>query len=271
MKPKYIRVASDLHLEQWTGQTAEFLVKTFVAPDERDAESVLVLAGDISSKFDQLIAFLREIEKRFLKVIYIPGNHEFYGHNMTEWSTKFSLELGVSEKTEFATCDVGYLELENARFIFSTLWADGGQSIAERGMVGSSLRDFYVIKIDQSHLNDPPRRFTVPDMAEIHRKQKAKIVEHLEKPFEGRTVVISHHMPSYRLCHPRFGNEINGGFASNCDALLAGGKIDLWIHGHTHDSIDTEMWGTRVVCNPSGYNNEHASEFNQYGPKFVEV
>jgi len=27
----------------------------------------------------------------------------------------------------------------------------------------------------------------------------------------------------------------------------------LWIHGHTHDSFDYVVNGTRVVCNPRGY------------------
>ena len=46
---------------------------------------------------------------------------------------------------------------------------------------------------------------------------------------------------------------------------------DLWIHGHTHDTIDRDLHGTRVVCNPSGYRQEYGTVFNLFGPKFVEV
>lgn len=66
MRLKYIRVCSDLHLEQFYGQREELLAAKFIPEDERDAESVLALAGDISSKFDQLVNFIRAVEKRFL-------------------------------------------------------------------------------------------------------------------------------------------------------------------------------------------------------------
>jgi Icc-related predicted phosphoesterase len=29
--------------------------------------------------------------------------------------------------------------------------------------------------------------------------------------------------------------------------------VALWIHGHTHESMDYTLAGTRVVCNPRGY------------------
>ena len=32
-----------------------------------------------------------------------------------------------------------------------------------------------------------------------------------------------------------------------------GNRVQLWIHGHTHDSFDYFINGTRVVCNPRGY------------------
>lgn len=41
---------------------------------------------------------------------------------------------------------------------------------------------------------------------------------------------------------------------SNVDYLLEKENVKLWIHGHTHDSMDTEINGTGVVCNPRGYN-----------------
>jgi hypothetical protein len=27
----------------------------------------------------------------------------------------------------------------------------------------------------------------------------------------------------------------------------------MWIHGHTHDNLNYELNGTRVICNPRGY------------------
>jgi len=65
-------------------------------------------------------------------------------------------------------------------------------------------------------------------------------------------VVVSHHMPSERSVAPRFRDELaNSGFTSRLDSMM--GRSALWIHGHTHDSFDYELNGTRVVCNPRGY------------------
>ena len=273
MKPKYIRVASDLHLEQRFGKRAVFLHQTFLPPDERDTESVLVLAGDISSKPDQLIPFLREVEKHFPKVYYMPGNHEFYGHQMLKWAQDFRNTMASGPKkdptclkTEFATLGVSYEELENMRIIFGTLWADGGRSSYEQAMVARGLNDFHVIHTDDK------KKFTVPDMILLHKQQKAEIKAHLAKPFDGITVVATHHMPSYRLCHPRFGNEINGGFASDCEDILTGENApDIWIHGHTHDTGDNIMWNTRIVCNPSGYYFENDKRYNNFRPMFIDL
>jgi hypothetical protein len=29
--------------------------------------------------------------------------------------------------------------------------------------------------------------------------------------------------------------------------------LSIWAHGHTHDSVDLDIAGTRIVCNPRGY------------------
>lgn len=265
LKPKYIRVLSDLHLEQYLGQRESWLSDKFIPADLLDKDSVLVLAGDISSKPEQLFKFIESTAKRFQRIIFIPGNHEFYGHEMSTWSFDVESRLKNIENVRFETMGVGYEEMNGVRFIFTTLWADGGPDKQDWKNVELYLRDFYVIRRDS-------KRFTVPDMIAIHKGQKEKVKEYLAQPFDGKTVVISHHMPSYRLCHPRFGNSANGGFASNCDDILAYDNApNLWIHGHTHDTIDTRLWKTRIVCNPSGYYMETSSPFLKYQPTFIDI
>jgi len=48
-------------------------------------------------------------------------------------------------------------------------------------------------------------------------------------------------------------NVLTPAFASDLDELMGADRIDLWVHGHTHDAFDYELNGTRVVCNPRGY------------------
>jgi hypothetical protein len=270
---KYIRIVSDLHLEAYRGRNIETLAIDFLSKDSRDEESVLVLAGDISSAPDQLLSFISEVEDRFLKVIFIPGNHCYYHHDYDAWNqTMDDRFTEYLSNTEWSNGGVGYLEIDSVRFIFSTMWGDGGRTLQEQAQVGYGLNDFRIIK--KSGI-----RFTVNDMQKIHKGQKAEIDRLLKVPYEGKSVVITHHMPSYRLCHPRFGNEINGGFAANCEDILAYDHApDLWVGGHSHDSADTILWKTRYVANPLGYPQEfdefrEKSKFNSFkdGPKFISI
>lgn len=267
---KHIRVVSDLHLEAYRGRDISTLVIDFLPADERDADSVLVLAGDVSADPNQLVGFIREVESRFIRVIYVSGNHEYYRHDMDAWNATLEDRFVESlSNTTWSTSVVGYFELDDVRFIFGTLWADGGKTLEEQARVGYGLNDFRVIRKGL-------RIFNVRDMQDIHREQKASIDRVLKDPFDGVSVVVSHHLPTYRLCHPRFGTEINGGFASNCEDILAYDHAPaLWIFGHTHDSHDDRMWKTRLVSNPFGYPREFGadSEYNTFkqGPKFIDV
>ena len=187
---------------------------------------------------------------------------------MYEWNLNMVAAIeGYCETVFFPPMGegVGCIEMDGIRFLFTTFWADGGSSLQEYGDIGNCLNDFRIVKRGD-------KRFTVGDMKKLHEEQKAKLKSLLETPFDGKTVVVTHHMPSYSLCHPRFGSAINGGFASHSDDLLGGEFAPtVWIHGHTHDSIDMIMHGTRIVCNPSGYRYEYGNVHNLFGPMFLTV
>jgi len=264
---KYIRVASDLHLEQFYGKDI-YAVEVHILPhDPRDEDSILVLAGDISSKPDQLCMFLKCIEPRFQHIVYVPGNHEYYRHDMAVLNNNVSEHLKQHfTKVSAALGEVKCFDIDGIRFICGTYWSDGGETPLDRFNVSRGLWDFEII----SNLGE---KFTVEDMVDLHKTMKSDVQAFLEMPTDKLKVVVTHHMPSYRLCHPRFGNDINGGFASKSDNLLVGeNSPDIWIHGHTHDTIDMALFDTRIVCNPRGYIREtNASAHNSYGAKFIEA
>ena len=275
---KHIRVASDLHLEGFIGRNPETLCIDFLPRDDRDADSILVLAGDISSNGEQLLGFLNECTKRFRKTYYVAGNHEFYKHDYIKHPAELIAAIanrqqmhGAFQGLETALTSVSYEELEEdkLRFIFAPLWADGGPTLADQGQVGFYLNDFRLITNGHHPDHGSVLKFSVQDMMREHKKQKAEIARYLDVPFDGRTVVITHHLPSRRLVSARFwprdgSDGANGGFASDCDNLICTKEPWLWIHGHTHDTIDTKLWKTRIVCNPAGYRGEWATPFNEF-------
>ena len=54
---------------------------------------------------------------------------------------------------------------------------------------------------------------------------------------------------------PRYqGSPLNCFFACpEAEAILLEKAPRLWVHGHTHDSLDYQLGKTRVLCNPFGY------------------
>ena len=83
-------------------------------------------------------------------------------------------------------------------------------------------------------------------------------------------MVVTHHAPSPRSIHPRFeGSLLNGCFVSDLEHLMGAPRVRLWIHGHTHDSFDYTVRGTRVLCNPRGYMLQGVGENAAFDPALV--
>ena len=99
----------------------------------------------------------------------------------------------------------------------------------------------------------------------------------LAQPFDGKTIVVTHHAPHPLSIHPRFaGNPVNPGFVSDLGPLLD--RADLWLHGHTHDGFDYWVGRCRVLANPAGYilnrktansEREFTFENGKFDPAFV--
>ena len=82
--------------------------------------------------------------------------------------------------------------------------------------------------------------------------------------------MITHHAPSRRSIHPRFADSpLNACFVSDAEHLMGAKRAQLWVHGHTHDSFDYRLNGTRVVCNPRGYSKGGVVENAHFDPHFI--
>jgi hypothetical protein len=62
---------------------------------------------------------------------------------------------------------------------------------------------------------------------------------------------------------------LNACFVSRAEHLLGADRVQLWVHGHTHDSFDYTLNGTRVVCNPRGYARGGVNENPFFDPNLV--
>ena len=252
-----IHVLSDLHTE------FDRLLP-FVA-SETDADKI-VLAGDIGSHTHGLEWAVGQSAFDGKTILYVLGNHEFYGaeyFGIRRQCREFVAALQAKGLPVYLLDD-DVLILDGVRFIGSTLWSDYrlfGEEIMPLCMLEAKrgMNDHKLIRYSERGPVDDyviDKSLFLPVHAErLHRRAKAFLAEELAKPFGGKTVVITHHLPSRKSVSTRFENDVlSGAFASNCDDLVE--QADVWIHGHTHTPFDYFLGDCRVVCNPRGYPSE---------------
>lgn len=238
-----ILLLSDLHLE---------FAKFEPDPWAVAAADVIVLAGDIAEG----LRGTRWGAKAFpptKPIVYVAGNHEFYGHDLTLMRDLLRQDCRGSN---IHFLDNSETVINGIRFLGSTFWTDfkllenaeEGQLDQARAMVAGQkgLVDYQAI------LN--AGRFVSPhDILREHEASRKWLAERLAAPFAGPTVVVTHHAPSALSGDPKYrGDELSPCFASELPDDFFG-KARLWLHGHMHNSSAYELGGTMVACHPRGY------------------
>lgn len=238
-----IQIVSDLHIE----------CASFTLP-ETDAD-VVVLAGDIGVGLSGLEWIAgQNINK---PVVYVPGNHEFYHHDIDLID-----ELRAVAPSNVHVLNDDMVEINGVRFLGCVLWTDFELfGLTEKyfsvQLAKKNMADFLLIK-------NGNKIFTPDDSIRLHNKSVEWLTCMLSEPNAGNKVVVTHHAPSTASVHPRFArNLLTPAFASNLEDVIDGERVSLWVHGHMHDPVDYEIYGTRVICNPRGYAHfETSHDFN---------
>ncbi|NMX32265.1 metallophosphoesterase [Pseudomonas sp. WS 5413] len=229
-------ILSDLHLEFTDLQLPSF------APGSLD---LVVLAGDIH-KLDKGVRWANETFS--CDVLYVLGNHEFYsGH----------FDRTLEKARSAAQSHVHVLENESyvaggIRFLGTTGWTDFGSTgdvSAAMSMARSTMNDYRMIRADQNY-----RRLRPVDVAIRNQRAKIWLAGELEKPFSGKTVVITHHAPILEVSDSEHEGHLNAAYCNSWYDLVD--RADGWIFGHTHHSIDTVLSGCRLISNQRGYPGE---------------
>lgn len=222
-----LRLLSDLHLEFHKDGG-----RAFAESLDPAGVDVLVLAGDVvvGPGIPRSVGYLCN---RFADatVLYVHGNHEFYGFERSE-VCRYT-EQAVAENANLVWLDNSAVALDGLRFIGGPLWFRNDPSPRRFGM-----SDFHLIRGFESWVYE----------------ENASFVRLLENKLAPGDVVISHHLPCRASIDPRYARSpLNPWFLCDVEPLILERKPALWLHGHTHASVDTIVGDTRVFCNPFGY------------------
>lgn len=239
---------SDLHFEFMMPREIDSLTRgVFALPSDIE---VLVLAGDIGNYISpkRVNAFLYDVATNgpFKKIYIIPGNHEFYGVNITDESTF----LHPNVKDLNCTYDI----YNGVKFCGAIMWTDFNRGNPldmmnyKNGIndceyiqhYGLRLKPDFILNQHTFHMQKLENMLTDSSLA------------------TDKTVVVTHHGPTTKSVADRYiGDPYNFSFVSDNAEFVLKHQPDLWIHGHTHVSMDYMVDKTHVITNPKGYGREN--------------
>lgn len=247
---------SDLHLETTVGWDLP-------PADAWPPFDVLVVAGDLITRMERGVRWLAErVTDR--PVIYVAGNHELWGGDVDRAIEKAKqAALGTTVRVlQDETTMVG-----DVTFVGATLWTDydllGDRSRA-MDVAAKRMNDHRKIRV-----NSYAERF-LPTRALTRHGVSRRFLEHtLRAPRPGKLVIVTHHAVSpdgrrkgdgsVRLTDE---DMLEAAYRSDLTTLMSPAlnegrgalrPADLWIFGHTHESVDRIEGQTRLFSNAKGY------------------
>jgi Icc-related predicted phosphoesterase len=251
-----IALLSDLHLSVHP-----------LAHPHTDAD-VVVVAGDLARPA-AAIGWASQLGK---PTVFVAGNHEFYGGDLVTTVAQLrdharGTSVRVLERDEWRHAGV--------RFLGCTLWSDFRLPASEEereaalALAVRQVRDFSHIRLAP----DFPDRLTPAASQWLFDTSVAWLAQKFAEPHDGPTVVVTHFAPSRGSIATRFADSpINACFISDLEPRIRAWQPSLWVHGHTHDSFDYRIGGTRVVANPRGYAPGGVIENSAFDPtRVIEV
>lgn len=173
-----VHVLSDLHIE----------FGDFDFP-EIEAD-VVILAGDTHTKLNGLKWARDRIPH--LPVLYLLGNHEYYGAKLPRLVEKLKEAAAGSNVT---ILEEDSIELGGYRFFGATLWTDMALhgDPREGGVEALKMNDYKRVRQSPTY-----RKLRPTDTRAVHHSTLRSLRECISSGDPDRTVVITHHAPSAR-------------------------------------------------------------------------
>ena len=255
-------IVSDIHGEFWN-QHSLAKIGGLIKEQTKEAD-IMLLAGDIGSgpQAVKLANYLWPDKP----VCMVAGNHEYYDYIVEDAEFAMTDTASRMSNMHFLNRDV-YLNNDfekSIRIIGTTLWTDyelyGTQQLSMLH-AQKNLADFFLI-----YKNEQKEKITPEDVLQWHIRDKEWIQQELDKPFDGLTVLMTHHAMGMYGEHPAYMGGLNSPcFISNLDSMVTRDDLNLVVWGHTHHSVNTTIGKTKFVSNQVGYIMSQGNKFTETG------
>jgi predicted phosphodiesterase len=239
-----IRLLSDLHLEGMQGYSAK--VRAWAQHLDED---VLVLAGDIAVGIPKVVEALYYFKAQgFPRIIYVPGNHEFYHHDMDMQALQLAVDTVPDCK--MLNCNE-IIKIGGVSFFGGTLWTEFDCDPIAEAAARRGINDFRVIG-----------NWSTKQCAQEYQRQSQYIKWAYENT-PGKKVIVTHFLPARECVAERYRDAhgiestLNKYFSNDLGSWIETLEDVIWMYGHTHDAQDHMIGNTRLVSNPMGYYGEY--------------
>lgn len=217
---------------------------------------LMILAGDIANGTTGMEWAARCFGA--LPVLYVAGNHEFYGHDQATLVRHLRTTAAATETVRFLECDAADITAHGRtiRVLGCTAWTDYqlyGADAAAEAMTAAEA-----VLYDHSRIHHGEQLFKPADARALNRTATGWLQAELAAARPDDTIVVTHHAPAPASVEPRFeGSPLSPAFVSDMTAMMLTHGPALWIHGHTHHNVDYRVGQTRVVSHQWGYPDEN--------------
>lgn len=259
---------SDLHVDFYLDNSQHTIEhfkerKLFKIFSQKKGE-VLVIAGDIGHHNAQNIFVLKAIKELFdyKKIFLVLGNHDYYllSYNLIDKYKSDSINrvndikklCNKEENIHLLMGDI--VEYKGVKFGGTGMWYDG--KYLERLDITMNKK-----KINtrwKESMRDASSIYGINRYDALFKSE----IEKLRLIYDKADVIITHINPSINPSHTHrqyILNKMNGFYSFDGEYYLENTSAKYWVFGHTHKTIEYEVYDTKVVCNPLGYPQENCN------------
>jgi predicted phosphohydrolase len=236
---KDLQYISDIHLEGRVN-----------VPQIPVLSNNLVVAGDIGDPFkNNYNDFMSKCSDNYENTFIISGNHEYWNDGICMTIVNQKIENIVSRYQNVHWLKNRIVETSDTVFIGAVLWSN--IIIKQLANRGDALNITYADgPIGESQLN-LLHKYDVDWLnSTINEIQNDK-----------KLIVVTHHLPTYDLIHPKFQTFRWSGvldrYASHNDRMIKP-PVTAWLCGHSHHNMQIIKNGVYLGVNAMGYQGREA-------------
>lgn len=221
-------------------------------------KTILVVAGDVSNRFSRTCEFLEHARTVYETVLFVDGNHEWYGWQ-SEMNKSYSQLARMVQKTGAHFLHKNPYIVGDCAFIGANGWYDlavNNNIQASEQALRHQMGDYSNIWQWQK-LTTPQQQAYQQSFVLSTQLQRINARSDIQK-----CVVVTHTVPRKDLiaAHRNPNSALTGCFVNtqlhNILQNDSNKKVKVWCFGHTHDQSDCVRDNIRYVNNCRGYPKE---------------